>query len=198
MPGLSRSPAAPLPARVRAGERRWDRAKPVPLVVGGSAESETARQSRKIIARAAFEGQRVAAHNLKARSAAGSGGRSAQDREPPRARGAGTWAKPQGPSLQARDHPRRSSGPQAPALPGLSFASSNRELDAIASKRQVSGFGPTPRPVDRGSLFARSGHPAPTRAQNIHVLLSAIPGRQDAAPAARAALFRSPAVPKPR
>src|SRR5690606_15377873 len=44
------------------------------------------------------------------------------------------------------------------------------------------GFGPTPRPADRGSLFARSGRPALTRAQNIHVLLSAIPGRQGAAP----------------
>src|SRR5690606_16173316 len=64
-----------------------------------------------------------------------------------------------------------------------------------------------PRPVDRGSLFARSGPlrgparrsapgarvdarhaaqaihalPALTRAQNIHVLLFATPGRQDAA-----------------
>src|SRR5690606_33262482 len=38
-----------------------------------------------------------------------------------------------------------------------------------------------PRPVDRRSLFARSGHPALTRAQNIHVLPFATPGRQDAA-----------------
>src|SRR5690606_33562333 len=69
------------------------------------------------------------------------------------------------------------------------------------------GFDWTPRPVDRGSLFARSGPlrgpdrrsapgarvdarhaaqaihalPALTHAQNIHVLLYAIPGRQDTA-----------------
>src|SRR5690606_31818738 len=69
------------------------------------------------------------------------------------------------------------------------------------------GFGLTPRPVARGSLFARSGPlrgparrsapgarvdarhaaqaiqalPALTRAQNIHVLLVAIPSRQGAA-----------------
>src|SRR5690606_17332146 len=45
----------------------------------------------------------------------------------------------------------------------------------------MSGFGPTPRPVDRGSLFVRSGHPALTHAQNIHVLLFATPGRQGTA-----------------
>jgi len=32
------------------------------------------------------------------------------------------------------------------------------EVDAVAKSR--AGFGPTPRPVARGSLFARSGHPA--------------------------------------
>src|SRR5690606_26394621 len=43
------------------------------------------------------------------------------------------------------------------------------------------GFGQTPRPAGRGSLFARSGHPVLTRAQDIHVLLAATPGRQGAA-----------------
>src|SRR5690606_31197600 len=36
-------------------------------------------------------------------------------------------------------------------------------------------FGRTPRPAGRGSLFARSGHPVLTRAQDIHVLLAATP-----------------------
>src|SRR5690606_21169203 len=46
---------------------------------------------------------------------------------------------------------------------------------------ELSVFAGTPRPAARGSLFARSGHPVLTRAQNIHVLLVAIPGRQGAA-----------------
>src|SRR5690606_6926982 len=86
--------------------------------------------------------------------------------------------------------------------------SPNRGEGACNSKEAARrGAGPTPRPVGRGSLFARSGPlrgparqsmpgahvdarhaaqaihalPALTRAQNIHVLLVAITGRQDAA-----------------
>src|SRR5690606_35469934 len=51
--------------------------------------------------------------------------------------------------------------------------------DAIG--REARAFGSAPRPAGRGSLFTRSGHRALTRAQNIHVLLVATPGRQDAA-----------------
>src|SRR5690606_19767893 len=86
------------------------------------------------------------------------------------------------------------------------------------------GFEWTPRPVDRRSLFARSGPqrgparhsmpgarvdarhaaqaihalPALTRAQNIHVLLAAIPVAKARLAAAGAAMLRSPAFSRPR
>src|SRR5690606_16753599 len=61
-----------------------------------------------------------------------------------------------------------------------SFGGLSGKLDAT-ERRPRPGFGRTPHPVDRGSLSARSGHPALTHAQNIHVLLPAIPGRQGTA-----------------
>src|SRR5690606_804241 len=53
--------------------------------------------------------------------------------------------------------------------------------DIRRRRATLCGVNWTPPPVDWGPLFARSGHPAPTRAQNIHVLLVAAPTRQCAA-----------------
>src|SRR5690554_430029 len=91
--------------------------------------------------------------------------------------------------------------------PFFCFFSQSRGTGCNREEAPRPGFGLTPRPVARGSLFARSGPlrgparrsapgarvdarhaaqaiqalPALTRAQNIHVLLVAIPSRQGAA-----------------
>src|SRR5690606_6700207 len=76
--------------------------------------------------------------------------------------------------------PRHAWTQEARHMPGLFLFSHSSEAGTTRRERCIVAFGPTPRPVDRRSLFARSGHPVLTRAQDIHVLLSATPGRQGA------------------